>query len=110
VPDSSGRAIVCAEVVLEVRVTGVVLSPYIWRFPLLVTVNLVAPDLEAVKRSPVPELSIMKAELSLMVPEKEAMGVVADVPRTSNLARGLLVPTPTLPESLRLHLLLNLVY
>jgi len=35
--------------------------PANWRLPLLAIVNLVAPDLEAVNKSPMPLLSTMKA-------------------------------------------------
>ena len=67
------------------------------RLPLLRMVNLVAPDLEAVKRSPVPSLSTINPA-KVVEPEREAIGCVAEpAPRTSNLARGVVVPMPTEP-------------
>ena len=51
--------------------------------PLLLITNLVAPDLEAVKRSPVPDWSTI-TDAFVVWPEKEAIGVVPEFPRTSN--------------------------
>ena len=47
--------------------------PANWRLPLLAIVNLVAPDLEAVNKSPMPLLSTMKAAKDELA-EAEAAG------------------------------------
>lgn len=65
-------------------------------FPALSTTNLVAPDLEAVKMSPEPELSTTSPAREVE-PEMEAMGVVPELPRMSSVLRGELVPIPTAP-------------
>src|SRR4051812_34588327 len=58
--------------------------------------NFVAPDLEAVKRSPFPVLSTT-SPAKFVAPETEAIARVAEFARTSKVAKGLIVPIPTLP-------------
>jgi hypothetical protein len=71
--------------------------------PLLAMVNLVAPDLLAVKRSPVPELSTSMAAKELRA-EMEAVGTVPIFPLTSSLANGVVVPIPILPDPEKVRL------
>src|SRR5690242_7073722 len=68
----------------------------IFTLPFSLITNLFRPDEEAVKRSPRPELLITKLA-KLVLPEKEAIGRVFEVPRTSSLAEMVAVLIPTLP-------------
>src|SRR5690348_15352581 len=59
-------------------------------------VNLLNPEEEAVKMSPLPLLSTTRPA-KLVLAEKEAIGRVLELPRTSSSAATVVVPTPTLP-------------
>ena len=59
-------------------------------------VNLVAPLFEAVKMSPLPLLSAIMVAFVVLA-ENEAAGAVAELPRTSSIAVGDKVPSPTYP-------------
>src|SRR6266568_2769326 len=65
-------------------------------FPALVMVNLLAPLLLAVNRSPDPDWSTITAAF-VVAPENDAVGVVAILPLTSSVASGVAAPIPTLP-------------
>ena len=71
-------------------------------------VNLVAPLVDAVNRSPVPELSTTKPAKAVD-PETEAIAVVPDTPRTSKVESGLVVPMPTLPSEVQDKILVFVV-
>jgi len=90
-----GKVNICSEVASELIVLRTLLVPAKPMLPLLYIVNLVAPDFEAVKRSPEPELSTISPAL-VVVPAMEATGEVASVPVTSRVACGSDVPTPSL--------------
>ncbi len=96
VPDSLGSVKVCADVAAEVRVLNIFVGPAIPRSPLLRITNFVAPELEAVKRSPTPELSTISAANDV-VPEMDATGRVPILPLTSSAASGEVAPIPRLP-------------
>src|SRR5258708_9691802 len=83
------------------------MSPPIMIFPLLVTVNFVLPADDAVNRSPVPEL-LTTIAAKLVAPETDAIAVVAELPLTSSVARGVDVPIPAVPfeERYKLFVLL----
>jgi len=95
VPVSFGNAMVCADVAREVSVVRLLVVPVMPRLPLLNITNFVAPDLEAVKRSPVPELSTT-SPATVVAPAIEAVGAPLVVFCTSSVARGVAVPTPNL--------------
>ncbi len=67
-------------------------------FPLLRILNFVAPDLLAVKISPAPDWSVTRAE-KLVDADMDAAGVVAVLPLISRVARGDVVPSPTVPAT-----------
>src|SRR3989344_2266188 len=86
VPVSSGKVIVRAAVAADPSVVKKLVVPANCKLPLLRIVNLVAPDLEAVNRSPAPVLSTTRPA-NEVVPETEATDVVPEFPRTSRVAR-----------------------
>src|SRR3989304_10284982 len=62
------------------------------------------PEDEAVKRSPVPELSTTRAAREV-APEMEATGMVPSIERRSVVASGVMVPTPKRPVLIQESLL-----
>ena len=91
---------VCAAVAAEARVVKKFVVPANCKLPLLRMTNLVAPDLEAVNKSPVPVLSA-KSPAKEVEPDAEAMAIVPPLVRfgrISSVAKGVVVPIPTLPE------------
>ena len=60
VPVASGKVMVLAAVAALASVVKKLVVPANCKLPLLLMTNLVAPDLEAVNRSPVPELSVTR--------------------------------------------------
>jgi len=70
--------------------------------PELLIVNFGTPPVLAANKSPDPELSTTSPAKEVL-PDREAMGVVPELPRTSRVARGevFVVPIPTLPELAR---------
>src|SRR3990167_466858 len=97
VPASSGKLMALAAVATDPRVVRKFVDPAQEIFPLLRIVNLVAPLFDAVNRSPTPVLSTRKPAKEV-APDTEAIAVVPELARTSKVARGEVVPMPTLPD------------
>ena len=98
VPVAFGKVIVCGAVAAEVIVIGDVWVPKNCKLPLFRIVNLVVPDLDAEKISPIPLLSITCAAKEVW-PEMDETGSVPDIPLTSNVDKGDVVLIPILPPA-----------
>ena len=104
VPVSFGKVHVLAAVAADARVLRIFVVPAKLRFPLLRIVNLVAPLFEAVKISPTPVLSAIRAANDV-APEAEATAIVPPsviFGLISKLARGDVAPIPTFPAGFTL--------
>jgi len=98
VPVKSGSVHVLAAVAAEANVPRKLVVPAKDILPLFNIVNLVAPDLDAVKRSPEP-LLLTTREAKVELADIDAPGVVAVFPLMSRVARGEVVPIPTVPAT-----------
>ena len=66
VPVASGKVMVLAAVAALAKVVKKLVVPVNCKLPLLAMTNLVAPDLDAVNKSPVPELSVTSVAKELL--------------------------------------------